>query len=145
MGEVIRRIIEKCVAKLTKQVILDPSCSLQVCAGHKSGSEAAVHAKNSLFQHVETDAVPAGGCVKRLQHIKPSRLPLYYQRSMSSYNCDQYLPRTSTTVCRGEQGVHFRGGTIQGDWQCACMPSVYSHSSLVYRGSDSSQKMLVCS
>ena len=42
--------------KVTKQDILESSGSLQVCAGHKSGSEAAVHAMNSLFQ-TETEAV----------------------------------------------------------------------------------------
>ena len=57
VGIVIRRIIGKCVTKVAKQDILGSSGSLQVCAGHKSGSEAAVHAMNSLFQHEETDAV----------------------------------------------------------------------------------------
>lgn len=37
--------------------ILESSGSLQVFRGHKSGTEAAVHAMNSLFQHEETDAV----------------------------------------------------------------------------------------
>ena len=54
MGEVIRRIIGK---RVIKQDIIESSGSLQVCAGHKSGSEAAVHAIHSLFQHEETDAV----------------------------------------------------------------------------------------
>ena len=45
------------MTKVVKQDILESSGSLQVCAGHKSGSEAAVHAMNSLFQHEETDAV----------------------------------------------------------------------------------------
>ena len=45
------------LATLTKQDIQESSGSLQVCAGHKSGSEAAVHAMQSLFQHEETDAV----------------------------------------------------------------------------------------
>ena len=51
------RIIGKCVAKMTKQDILESSGLLQVCAGQKSGSEAAVHVMNSLFQHDEADAV----------------------------------------------------------------------------------------
>ena len=47
VGEVIRRIIGKCVTKLTKQDIIEASCSLQVCAGSKSGSEAAIHAMHN--------------------------------------------------------------------------------------------------
>ena len=56
VGEVIR-IIVKCVTKVTKQDILESSGFLQVCTEHKSGSEAAVHAMNSLFQHEKANAV----------------------------------------------------------------------------------------
>ncbi|EDO42709.1 predicted protein [Nematostella vectensis] len=57
VGEVLRRIIGKCVTKVLKQDIVESSGSLQVCAGQKSGSEAAVHAVYNLFQHEQTDAV----------------------------------------------------------------------------------------
>ncbi|XP_032218340.2 uncharacterized protein LOC116601539 [Nematostella vectensis] len=57
VGEVLRRIIGKCVRKVLKQDIVEPSGLLQVCAGQKSGSEAAVHAVYNLFQHEQTDAV----------------------------------------------------------------------------------------
>ena len=57
VGEVIRRIIGKCVTKVSRQDIQESSGSLHVCAGYKSGSEAAVHAMHSLFQHEESDAV----------------------------------------------------------------------------------------
>ena len=58
VGKVIRMIV-KCVTKVTKQYILESSDFLQVCTEHKSGSEASVHALNSLFQHEEADAVPS--------------------------------------------------------------------------------------
>ena len=57
VGEVIRRVIGKCVMKVTKQDVIEASGSLQVCAGLKSGSEAAVHAMHSIFEADETDAV----------------------------------------------------------------------------------------
>ena len=57
VGEVFRRIIAKCVIQITKPDILDATGSLQVSAGQTSGSEAAVHAMNSLFSADETDAV----------------------------------------------------------------------------------------
>ena len=57
VGEVFRRIIAKCVIQITKPNILDATGSLQVSAGRKSGSEAAVHAMNSMFSADETDAV----------------------------------------------------------------------------------------
>ena len=57
MGEVIRRVIGKCVTKVTKEYVLDASGSLQVCARLRSGSEAAVHAMHSIFEEEDTDAV----------------------------------------------------------------------------------------
>ena len=47
----------KCVMHLTKPDVIDASYSLQVCAVHKSGSEAAVHAMRSIFDTDETDTV----------------------------------------------------------------------------------------
>ena len=57
VGEVIRRIMGKCVMHVTKPDVIDTSGSLHVCAGHKSGSEAAIHAMRSIFNADETDAV----------------------------------------------------------------------------------------
>ena len=54
--EVIRRIMGKCVMHVTKPDVIDASGFLQVCAGHKSGSEAAIHAMRSIFEANETDA-----------------------------------------------------------------------------------------
>ena len=56
-GEVVRRIIGKCVKKVTKQDIIEATGSLQVCAGQKSGSEAAIHAMHNIFEADNTDAV----------------------------------------------------------------------------------------
>ena len=56
MGEVIRRIIGKCVTRLAKQDVINVSGATQVCAGQKSGGEAAVHAMRNIFEADETDA-----------------------------------------------------------------------------------------
>ena len=47
----------KCVMRVTKPDVIDASGSLQVCAGHKSGSEAAIHAMCNIFEAGEKDAV----------------------------------------------------------------------------------------
>ena len=57
VGEVVRRVIGKCVTKVTKQDVIEASGSLQVCAGQKSGSEAAIHAMHDIFEADNTDAV----------------------------------------------------------------------------------------
>ena len=57
VGEVIRRIVAKCVTRVTKEDGLEASGPLQLCAGHKSGSEAGIHAVHNLFEADDTDAV----------------------------------------------------------------------------------------
>lgn len=55
--EVIRSIIGKCVRNVAKKDVIEISGSLQLCAGQKSGSEAAVHAMHTIFEADCTDAV----------------------------------------------------------------------------------------
>ena len=55
MGEVIRRIIGKWVTRVAKQDVMNASGAMQVCAGQKSGGEAAIHAMRSTFEANETD------------------------------------------------------------------------------------------
>ena len=50
-------IIRKFVMHVTKPDVINASGSLQVCAGHKSRSEAAIHAMSSISDADETDAV----------------------------------------------------------------------------------------
>ncbi|KAL9959428.1 hypothetical protein ACROYT_G032751 [Oculina patagonica] len=57
VGEVLRRIIGKCVTKVIKSDVIEASGSLQVCAGLKSGNEAAIHAMRNIYEADETDAV----------------------------------------------------------------------------------------
>ena len=57
VGEVLRRIMGKCVTKVMRPDVIDASGSIQVCAGHKSGSEAAIHTMPEIFEHDNSDAV----------------------------------------------------------------------------------------
>ena len=43
--------------RVSKPDVIEASGSLQVCAGQKSGSEAAIHAMRTIFNADETDAV----------------------------------------------------------------------------------------
>ena len=56
VGEVIRRIIGKCVTRVAKQDVINASWAMQVCSGQKSGREAAIHAMRNIFEADETDA-----------------------------------------------------------------------------------------
>ena len=54
VGEVIRRIIGKCVTRVAKRDVINVSGATQVCAGQKSGGEAAIHAMPNIFDADET-------------------------------------------------------------------------------------------
>ena len=54
VGEVLRRIIGKCVMNIAKKDIVEVSRSLQLFAGQKSGSEAAIHVMHTIFETDET-------------------------------------------------------------------------------------------
>ncbi|PFX26629.1 hypothetical protein AWC38_SpisGene8673 [Stylophora pistillata] len=49
VGEVLRRVLAKCVMNVAKEDVAEASGSLQLCAGQKSGSEAAVHAMHPAW------------------------------------------------------------------------------------------------
>ena len=49
VGEVLRRIIGRCVIRVTKPDVIDASLWLQVCAGLQCGSEAAIHVMRNIF------------------------------------------------------------------------------------------------
>ena len=68
VGEVIRRIIRKCLTKVTKQNIIAASRSLQVCA--KSGSEAAIHAMHKIYEADNTDAFLTDSCLYYVQLLE---------------------------------------------------------------------------
>ena len=57
VGEVLRRIGGKYIMSVAKKDVVDASGSLQLCAGQKSGSEAAILAMHAVFESDDTDAV----------------------------------------------------------------------------------------
>ena len=57
VGEVLRRIIGKTTSAMFKEEIKETAGPLQVCAGHSTGSEAAIHAMNQVFNEEGADGV----------------------------------------------------------------------------------------
>ena len=57
IGEVLRRIIGKSLMTVLKSDITRAAGVSQVCAGHPSGCEAAIHALRKVFASMSTDAV----------------------------------------------------------------------------------------
>ena len=57
VGEVIMRVIGKCIMKVLKEDIKEAAGSLQLCAGHRAGGEAAIHAMREIYEEDGTEAV----------------------------------------------------------------------------------------
>ena len=57
IGEVIWRVMGKCVMHVTKPDVIDASGSLQVCAEHIGGNEAVIDTMRSILDADETDVV----------------------------------------------------------------------------------------
>ena len=57
IGETVRRIIGKAITTTVTENIQEATGPLQVCAGHISGCEAAVHAMHQVYESPETEAV----------------------------------------------------------------------------------------
>ena len=49
IGEVLRRIMGKCVMRVVKSNVMEAVGNLQLCAGQEAGAEAAIHATNDIF------------------------------------------------------------------------------------------------
>ena len=117
VGKVFPRIIAKCVIQITKPDILDAAGSLQVSAGQKSGSEAAVHAMNSMFIANDTNAVLL---------IDPTNAFNMLNRAATLHNISILCPILATFVINtyrlpvtifvtGGQELKSSEGTTQGD------------------------------
>ena len=57
VGEVLRRIAGKVVVSVVRNGVISSVGSLQVCAGHEAGCEAAIHAMHAIFDEENTEAV----------------------------------------------------------------------------------------
>ena len=57
IGEIVRRIIGKAILAVVGGDVQETTGALQLCAGQKSGCEAAVHAMKQIFDDTNTEAV----------------------------------------------------------------------------------------
>ena len=117
VGEVLRRIIGKCVMKVTKPDVIDASGSLQVCAGHKSGSEAAIHAMRDIFHADETDAlllIDASNAFNALNRTAALHNIRVLCPTIAAYAINTYR-RAARLFVPGGKELRSEEGTRQGD------------------------------
>ena len=109
IGEILRRIIGKCVTWNIKKDIESSAGGLQTCAGHKAGIEAAIHAIHDIYKGDEceglllVDALPdfvwphaareaRGAAAKLPPHRGPEENHFWRRTNLSSRECCE--PRT---------------------------------------------------
>ena len=98
-------------------MLFDASGSLQVCAGHKSGSEAAIHAMRELFEHDNSDAVlliDASNAFNSLNRAAALHNIRILCPSIATYAINTYREPARLFIVGGQELKSSEGAT-QGD------------------------------
>ena len=117
VGEVIKRIIGKCVSRVGKQDVIDACGATQVCAGLKSGSEAAIHVMDNIFESDETDAallIDASNAFYSLNRTAALHNVRVICPIITSYAINTYRPPARLFVIEWKELLSSEG-TTQGD------------------------------
>ncbi|KAL5262366.1 hypothetical protein ACHWQZ_G007921 [Mnemiopsis leidyi] len=131
IGEVLRRIMGKCVTWNIKDDIESSAGGLQTCAGHKAGIEAAIHAFHDIYREDECDGlllVDASNAFNSLNRKlalanMSSLCPPFFQ-----YLQNTYLEPSRLYLSGGDgQFIYSSEGTTQGD---NCAMAFYAISTL---------------
>ena len=75
--EILRRKIEQLVVSTIKEEFILSVGSLQICAGHETGCEAAIHAMDSLFKDEMIDDEHAFNSVNREAFIHNIKIAMF--------------------------------------------------------------------
>ena len=102
---------------VTKPDVINASGSLQVCAGHKSGSEAAIHAMRNIFEADEMDAVlliDASNAFNALNRAAGLHNIRVLCPTLATYVINTYGQPVRLFITGGEELISAEG-TTQGD------------------------------
>ena len=133
IGETVRRIIGRATAKVLSDDIQAAAGPLQLCAGHQSGCESAVHAMRQVFESSETQAIilvdaknafntlNRQAALRNIHHLCPSLSKIL----INTYREDVRLFIDGETLLSQE-------GTTQGDPLAMAMYAI-AVNPLIYR------------
>ena len=129
IGEVIRRIIGKTVIATVKSQIVQCAGPLQLCAGQRSGCEAAAHAMTQAFDQDDSEAilVDAANALNSINRkvLLPNIQYLCPVLAIYTINCYQSHSRL---FVQGGKEISSAEGTTQGVLLlCQYMQSVLHH------------------
>ena len=116
IGEILRRIMSKAAMSVFTDDVIQSSGSVQICAGHKGGAEAAIHAVRTMFEDnddyavILIDASNAFNSINRKAalHNIGVLCPI-----MHTFACNLYQPRVRLFVQGGAE-ISSTEGTTQG-------------------------------
>ena len=100
-----------------KSNVIDASGSLQVCAGHKSGNEAAIHTMRSIFDADEMDAVlliDASNAFNTLNRAVALHNIRVLCPTLATYMINTYR-QPARLFITGDEELISAEGTTQGD------------------------------
>ena len=111
---------------MTKQDIIEASGSLQVCAGYKSGSEAAIHAMHNILEADNTDAVSLIDASNEFNSLNRASA-LHNVRilcpTIATYAINTYREPAPLFITGGKE-LRSEEGTTQGDSLAMCLYAV---------------------
>ena len=116
----------KCLTKVTKQDIIEASGSLQVCAGSKSGSEAAIHPMHNIFEADNTDAVlliDASNAFNSLNRTAALHNVRILCATIATYAINTYREPALRFIIGGKE-LRSEEGTTQRDPLAMCLYAV---------------------
>ena len=102
---------------VTKPDVIDASGSLQVCAGHKSVSETAIHAMRNIFEADETDAallIDASNAFNALNRAAALHNIRVLCPTLATYVINTYRQPARLFITGGEELISAEG-TTQGE------------------------------
>ena len=117
VGEVLRRIVGKCIAWTLQDEIQLAAGPLQVSSGLKSGAEAAIHAMRNIFEADSTDAVilvDASNAFNRLNRGAALHNIQYLCPPLALSLINTYRKPARLFIVGGEE-ITSSEGTTQGD------------------------------
>ena len=137
VGEVLRQIVCKAILSICHRDIQSCVGTLQLCVGHKSGCEAAVHALCNIFSNENTNAVILVDASNAFNSLNRKNAMVNIQRlcpSLATITANVY--RHAPELFIDDQTLLSREGTTQGDplamaiYAISIMPLVHSLNSV---------------
>jgi len=117
VGEVIRRIIGRCIMKVVKNDVMKAAGNLQLCAGQQAGAEAAIHAMSNIFKDDSCEAVLLVDASNAFNTL--NRKAMMHNIGIICPAIARYVRNTYTVAPRlivaEEKEVRSEEGTTQGD------------------------------